>query len=207
MKFDLHVHSMYSKDSFLKPETILKVARKRGLDGVAVTDHNTIKGGLATQKINDNKDFTVIVGSEIKTEFGDIIGLFLQEEIISRNFNEVVEEIKNQGGLTILAHPFRKGITFPSNFMNKIDLIEAFNARSTRKLNNNAHEFAKKFNKPITSGSDAHLGFEIGGGGIICQSDIKNELIRGNTEVEGRESNYYLVHGLSVAMENVKKIR
>jgi len=73
MKLDLHIHSKYSKDSLLKPETILKVAKKRGLGGIAVTDHNTIKGGLFTQKINDDKNFVVIVGSDIKTEYGDII--------------------------------------------------------------------------------------------------------------------------------------
>ncbi len=188
----------------LEPKTILKISRKKGLDGVAITDHNTIKGGMETRKINDNQDFKVIIGSEIKTEYGDIIGLFLKEEIVSKNLFDVVEEIRNQGGLTILAHPFRKGIIFPSNLLNKIDMIEAFNARSTRTFNNNAQEFAKKFNKPITSGSDAHLGFEIGGGRVIVQSDLEEALVKGKADIGGEESNYYWVHGLSAAIEILK---
>lgn len=74
MKFDLHVHTKYSKDSLLNPKTVLKIAKKKGLNGIAITDYNTIKGALATQKINDDENFTVIVGSEIKTEYGDTIG-------------------------------------------------------------------------------------------------------------------------------------
>lgn len=204
MKLDLHIHSKYSKDSLLKPETILKVAKKRGLNGIAVTDHNTIKGGLATKKMNVDENFTVIIGSEIKTEYGDIIGLFLQEEIISRAFEEVVDEVKDQDGLVILAHPFRKGFVFPSNLFIKIDLIEAFNARSPKSLNEKAFELAKKHKKPITAGSDSHLAFEIGGGKTITGPDYEECLIRGDTETEGMESNYYFAHGLSIFIENIK---
>jgi predicted metal-dependent phosphoesterase TrpH len=204
MKLDLHIHSKYSKDSLLKPETILKVAKKRGLGGIAVTDHNTIKGGLFTQKINDDKNFAVIVGSEIKTEYGDIIGLFLQEEINSRKFEEVVDEIKDQDGLVVLAHPFRKNIVFPSKLFIKIDLIEAFNARSPKNFNEKAFELAKKYQKPIIAGSDSHLAFEIGRGKTITTSNYEKCLISGNTTTDGIESNYHLVHGLSVFIESMK---
>ncbi len=81
MMFDLHIHSKYSHDSYLSPPQIIKIAEKRGLDGIAITDHNTLKGGIETSKINNKDDFIVIVGSEIKTEYGDVIGLFLNEEI------------------------------------------------------------------------------------------------------------------------------
>ncbi|MFA0823673.1 MAG: PHP domain-containing protein [Methanomethylovorans sp.] len=206
MKLDLHVHSKYSKDSLNKPETIIKMAKKRGLNGVAVTDHGTIKGGMVTKKMNHDKDFEVIVGSEIKTEYGDIIGLFLQEEIVSRIFIEVAEEIKDQDGLVILAHPYRKGITFPEKLLERIDLIEGLNARSKKGLNVMALELVKKHKKPITAGSDAHLPFEIGKCRTLIEPNIKNNLIRGNTSVEGTESNYYFVHGLSFSTEIVKKV-
>ena len=205
MKFDFHIHSKYSKDSMLKPETILKVAKKRGLDGVAVTDHNTIKGGLVTKEKNNDNDFTVIVGAEIRTEYGDIVGLFLQEEIVSRNFIDVAKEIKDQGGVVILAHPYRKGIDFPINLINKIDLIEAFNARSNRELNLKAQKLSRNEGKGIVAGSDAHFYFEIGKCKTRISNDVRVALLNGETEIEGMISNYYLVHGLSVLTEKIKK--
>ena len=203
MKIDLHVHSKYSYDSLLSPERILKIAKKKGLDGIAVTDHDTVKGGLAANKID--KDF-VIIGTEIRTEYGDVIGLFLNEEIKSNKFIEVVEEIREQDGLIVLAHPFRKGIKFPADLLKYVDLIEGFNARSRKGDNVRAYELARKFEKPIVAGSDAHLGFEVGRGRTIVnsESEVKKELKKGKTEIEGEESNYYLVHGLSVTMEKVK---
>jgi predicted metal-dependent phosphoesterase TrpH len=205
MKFDLHVHSKYSYDSFLSPERIIKMAKKKGLDGVAISDHNTIKGGVETSKINKGDDFIVIVGSEIKTEYGDIIGLFLNDEIKTSKFEGVIEEIKSQGGLSVLAHPYRQ-YKNPEEIVDRVDLVEAFNARSRKGDNENAYELVKKFKKPMTAGSDAHLGFEIGRGGTIVNSEVKGELRKGKTEIEGEESNYYLVHGLSVAMEKVKRV-
>ncbi|MEA1907784.1 MAG: CehA/McbA family metallohydrolase [Euryarchaeota archaeon] len=209
MKFDLHIHSKYSYDSFLRPDTIIKVAKKKGLDGVAVTDHNTIKGGIETSNINKDDDFVVIVGSEIKTEYGDVIGLFLTDEIRSRVFVDVVDEIRDQGGLTVLAHPFRKGIVFPRDLLGHVDLIEGFNARSTKNLNQKAIELARGCRIPVTAGSDAHLGFEIGGGQAVTRTltrtpeggEVRCALKNGETLIEGKESSYYLVHGLSVGTE------
>lgn len=85
MKYDLHVHSKYSVDGYVEPEVIVKTAQKRGLSGVAVTDHNTIKGGLKAKKY-ETEDLRVIVGSEIETNRGEVIGLFLSEEIKSHLF-------------------------------------------------------------------------------------------------------------------------
>ena len=88
MKYDLHIHSKYSSDGVLDPEKIVKIAAKRGLNGVAITDHNTIIGGLKAKNY-ETEDFKVIVGSEISTERGEIIGLFLKEEIKPGNVQEV----------------------------------------------------------------------------------------------------------------------
>ena len=206
MKIDLHVHSKYSYDSFLSPETIIRIAKKKRLDGIAVTDHGTIKGGIEALKINKDKDFQVIVGAEIKTEYGDVIGMFLNGEIKSQIFMQIVEEIRDQDGLIILAHPFRKNIAFPVDLLKYVDLIEGFNARSPKSLNEKAKELARSFRMPMTAGSDAHLSFEIGGGRTIVNDGTKGELKRGDTKIEGEESNYYLVHGLSVAMEKVKDL-
>ena len=203
MKFDLHIHSKYSYDSFLSPVRIIKVAKRKGLHGVAITDHNTIKGGIEALKINEDEDFQVIVGAEIRTEYGDIIGLFLEDEITTNKFEEVIEEIKSQGGLSVLAHPYRQ-YKFPEEIIDKVDLVEVFNARSRKADNERAYELAKKFKKPQTAGSDAHLVFEIGRGITIVNSEVREELREGNTTIEGEESSYYLVHGLSFAMEKIK---
>ena len=104
--FDFHIHSKFSYDSLLSPKRIVRVAKKRGLDGIAITDHDTIKGALEASKFNDS--IYVIIGSEIRTEKGDVIGLFLNEEITSKYFDEVVDEIKSQGGLVVLPHPYKK---------------------------------------------------------------------------------------------------
>lgn len=208
MILDLHVHSRYSKDSLMSPELILKAAKKRGLDGIAVTDHNTIKGGLETKKANMDKDFKVIVGSEIRTEYGDIIGLGLTDEILSSDFNEVVDSIKSQGGYVVLPHPFRNKALIPLKNIDKIDMIEVFNARSSYIQNKMALVLAHRFNKPISAGSDAHLAFEIGSGRVILDdSGNKPGDYQTGRLFEGKVSNYYLVHGLSLIIENIKKSR
>lgn len=203
MKFDLHVHSKYSYDSNLSPEKIIKISKKKGLNGVAITDHNTISGGIAASKINEDKEFHVIVGEEIKTEFGDVIALFIQEEIKAENFEDVVVEIKDQGGLSVLAHPFRH-FKYPEKIINKLDLVEGFNARSKAEDNFKAIQIAKRHNKALCAGSDVHFYFELGMGRTIANGEIEKALRRGDCEIEGNESNYYFVHGLSVSMEIIK---
>lgn len=205
MKFDLHVHSKYSHDSILSPEKIIKIAKKKGLDGVAITDHNTIKGGIATSRINNDNDFQVIVGEEIKTEFGDVVALFISEEIKVRTFEDVIGEIKEQGGLSVLAHPFRH-FKSPEKIINKLDLVEGFNARSKAEDNLRAFQIAKRYNKALCAGSDVHFYFELGKGRTIVNEEIEDALRKGNCKIEGKESNYYLVHGLSVSLEKIKSL-
>jgi len=207
-KFDLHIHSKYSYDSFLSPEAIIEVAKRKGLNGVAVTDHGTIKGGLATREINRDIDFEVIVGCETETEYGDVLGLFLSREIRPGKFTEVCEEIRAQGGLVVLAHPFRNGKTLSESLFQYIDFIEGFNARSPRSLNRKAQELAKVYEMPVVAGSDAHLPFEIGRGRTLLNGGVEALLYpQGAISIEGKESNYFLVHGLSVLVEQAKRLR
>jgi hypothetical protein len=205
MRFDLHIHSKYSPDSFLEPEKLIKMAKKRGLDGVAVTDHNTIKGGIETLKNNKNPDFEVIVGSEIKTEYGDVLGLFLNEEIKFNNFDNVIDEIRSQGGISILAHPYRQYNT-PEEVIDKVNLVEGFNARSKSLHNVKSLKLAIKFGKSMTAGSDSHMYFEVGNGMVSADENIEKALKNGTTKIQGKESNYYIVHGLSVLIEKTKLI-
>jgi predicted metal-dependent phosphoesterase TrpH len=204
MNYDLHIHSKYSHDSLLDPSKIIKISIKRGLNGIAITDHNTTKGGVEAKKANKNLDFEIIVGSEIKTEYGDIVGLFLNEDIKSRKFIEAIEEIQNQGGLSVLAHPYRQ-YNFPEKIIHHFDYIEGFNARSKPWQNQKSHVLASEFNKNVIAGSDAHFSFEIGKGRTHTEKKFQKEMKNVKLNISGHESNYYIIHGLSVALEKIKR--
>lgn len=211
MKYDLHIHSKYSSDGVLEPQKIVKIAMKRGLNGIAITDHNTIKGGLEAKKY-ESEEFTVIVGSEIATEKGEIIGLFLSEEVKSRDLQNAIAEIKEQGGFVVLPHPFdelRHSAFHPTGEDVKfIDGVEGFNSRCVfQNYNKRAVEFAIKHNLTITSGSDAHFINEIGNGGIITEiGDIREALIKKEVKIFGKRSP--LVNHIGTKVLNLwRKIR
>ncbi len=193
MNYDLHIHSKYSSDGVLDPEKIVKIAIRRGLNGIAITDHDTIKGGLKAKKY-ENDDFKVIVGSEIATERGEIIGLFLEEEVKSKEVQDVISEIKEQNGIVIIPHPFdelRHSAFHPTEEDAKfIDCIEGFNSRCIyQKYNKKAVEFAMKHNLTITAGSDAHFSNEIGNAGIITETeDIRDALMKNEVKIFGKRS-------------------
>ncbi len=181
-RYDLHTHTKYSIDGVLEPRELVKHAEKRGLDGIAVTDHNTIRGGLEA-KAYESSNFKVIVGSEIMTTRGEIIGLFLHEEVRSGDFRAVIEEIKAQGGIVIVPHPFdtiRRSAFQPRNEDAEfIDGVEGFNARCIlQSYNDRAVEFATRHGLPLTAGSDAHFGWEVGNAYIIANATSEDELRR-----------------------------
>lgn len=190
MKYDLHIHTYNSPCSNLKPETILKIAKKIGLDGIAVADHNTIKGGVEVSKANNDKNFEVIPGIEISTDKGHVLGLYVNKEIKSKEFFTVVDEIKKQNGLVIIAHPFRllphlrskiKGI----DISKYLDAVECYNARVSYFGNRSATKLAEKFNLAKTSGSDAHFSFEIGRCVTMSDGDLIKAIKGKKTKLEG----------------------
>jgi predicted metal-dependent phosphoesterase TrpH len=193
MKYDLHIHSRYSADGVLDPSAIVDIARKNGLSGIAITDHNTISGALAAKKY-ETEDLQVIIGAEITTEKGEITGLFLSREITSRKAEAVIYEIKSQGGLVVIPHPFddmRHAAFHPSDKDSRfIDALEVFNARCVfLEYNRRAWEFARRHRLPALAGSDAHFANEIGNAGIISYSrDIKEAIINKNNAVFGNKS-------------------
>jgi len=205
MRFDLHVHSKYSKDSINDPRWIIKIAKKKGLNGVAITDHNTIKGGWIAKKENKDTDIEIILGEEINTDIGDIIGLWITEEIKSRNWEEVIDEIHSQGGIAVLPHPYR-GHKLIEEVAKRVDVIEVLNARTPKQLNRKAYELAVKLHKGFSAGSDAHMPFEIGRVRIFANSDLRKDLIKGNVKLDGKESPYLLVHGMSFIIKKIRTI-
>ena len=111
---DFHIHTRYSRDSLLAPKTLVKIAEKRRIDVLAVTDHDTLIGGLETAKEAKRipSEVLIIPGMEIRTNHGHLIGLFLQERICGRDYFDVVDRIKRQDGIAIIPHPCKKSQKF-----------------------------------------------------------------------------------------------
>jgi predicted metal-dependent phosphoesterase TrpH len=172
MKIDLHVHSKYSYDSSLTLEQIINKVKEGKIDGLAMTDHNEIQGGLELQKI---ADFPVIVGEEIYSQDGHIIGLFLKEKIKpGLSGHETIRRIKAQGGLVLIPHPFdltRHGkirTKFLMKVLDQIDFLETYNSRTIWPgTQNRTKRFAKKHKLIMTAGSDGHGKLEFGRCGVI----------------------------------------
>jgi len=211
VKYDLHVHTSYSKKcGYTNPKNAIKAAIKSGLDGIAITDHDTIKGAIQAKEYSLGF-FDVIIGSEITTNRGEIIGLFLSEDIESNKFESVISEIKNQNGLAVVPHPFdalRKSAFHPgTEDVKMLDGIESFNSRCIlKKYNDIAENFANKYNLMKTAGSDAHFLHEIGNAGIITENcDIIDAIRKRDLTVFGRKS-FLLNHAFTKYLILMRKI-
>jgi predicted metal-dependent phosphoesterase TrpH len=163
VKVDLHVHTVYSPDSLITLEQLVFWAKRRGLNAVAVTDHNRVEGAL---KMAKETDFLIIPGTEVNSSDGHIVALNVHE-VIPRDISadETVERIHAAGGIAVACHPFAlfKG-SLGKHASGKFDAIETINAsaspfkRSVRK----AEEVAKRFKLPRVAGTDAHYAPAIG---------------------------------------------
>lgn len=208
MRYDLHIHTYNSPCSILRPKTILKISKKIGLDGIAVADHNTIKGGIEVSKANKDRNFEVIPGIEVSTDKGHILGLYVNKEIKSEEFFTVADEIKKQGGIVILAHPFRllphlRSKIKEINIKKYLDAIECYNARTSYFGNRSAIKFAEKFNLTKTAGSDAHFSFEIGRCITIFDGDLRDAIRKKKTKVAGSNVTGLLGSTFSFLKKNV----
>ncbi|MBI2626554.1 MAG: PHP domain-containing protein [Candidatus Nealsonbacteria bacterium] len=169
-KADLHIHSYYSPDAFSSPREILAKAKRAGLDLIAITDHHTIDGAKEAQKIASEFGLEVVVGEEILTAQGEIIGLFLKEEIIPHlPLLEAIDRIKKQGGLVVIPHPLGfwqdgLGEKIIHKICDKVDGIEIFNAgwMSKKDLVKIKYLNDNFFKLSATGGSDAHFAQLIG---------------------------------------------
>ncbi len=162
-----HIHSTYSSDSTASPKDIVKKARSIGLDAIAVADHNTIKGSLATiEEAKNYKDFVVVPAMEISSNKGHIVALGIKEDVQQGlSPEETVETIRELGGIAIAAHPFvsyREGLCDNVKELD-IDAIETLNSRYVFGYSNwRAKNLAEKRNLPEIGSSDAHFLGAIG---------------------------------------------
>ncbi|MFI5037182.1 MAG: PHP domain-containing protein [Solirubrobacterales bacterium] len=167
---DLHMHTDHSHDCATPVEVLLATARAQGLGAIAVTDHNEISGALEARAQAEDAGVKVIVGEEIKTAGqGEVIGLFIEEKIPrGLSLEETVAEIKRQGGLVYVPHPFDRMHSVPDyehllKILDDVDAIEVFNPRvAIGAFNEEAARFAAKYRIVAGAGSDSHVAQGLG---------------------------------------------
>ena len=198
IKADLHVHTCYSIDCLTPIERIVDRCLEIGINCIAVADHNTIAGAL---KLREFAPFKVIVAEEILTPVGEIMGLFLSKEVTQRlSPQETISQIKSQGGLVAIPHPFGRLLPWNANpltsaeILSQVDIIETFNSRSPFSDSNaRAWKLAKEQGKAASAGSDAHTLGEIGQAYVEMPEfdgpdDFLNSLAQG--KIFGQKSSY-----------------
>lgn len=166
-RVELHAHTVYSPDSLVSLEDFLAACRRKGLDRVAVTDHNTIEGAL---RLKEKAPDLIIVGEEIRAREGEVLAYFIEREIPKGlPLPETIERIRAQGGVVALPHPCDRargsalGRGAAEAVMPWVDAVEVFNARCVFPGDNAcAAALAARFGKPGFSGSDAHTVWELG---------------------------------------------
>jgi predicted metal-dependent phosphoesterase TrpH len=164
---DFHVHTFFSYDCPMPPRFVIEMARRRGLNGIAVTDHDTVSGALATLEANRYSDFLVIPGIEVKSDLGDIIGLYVKQQIRSRRFADVIKEIHDSGGVVYLPHPIRTfGVERTKQIHAahpSIDFWEMYNGRYEPADFVKSREVfdALQISRSLC-GSDAHFPWDVG---------------------------------------------
>jgi predicted metal-dependent phosphoesterase TrpH len=175
LKVEFHCHTVASKDSLTRPRDLVDTCRRKGIDRVVITDHNTIGGAQAAQSLDPQ---LVIVGEEIMTTRGEILAAFVREEIPKGlSPTETIQRLKDQGAFISVSHPFdewREGGWQEADLMEilpHVDAIEVYNSRCMLpRFNRAARQFAEKHNIAGTVGSDAHAAFELGRSLMLLQA-------------------------------------
>ena len=172
---DFHIHTRFSRDSLLGEVDFITAAIERGLTHVAITNHNNVEGAIAVRdkvaELGLDDRLRVILGEEVSTADGEVVGLFLTTTIPrGLSANETADEIHRQGGLVSIPHPFdpfrgshiREGPLRNLADVGKIDMVEIFNCRvSLQRHNEEAAEFAQRYDIPGIAASDSHSRMEV----------------------------------------------
>lgn len=202
MKFDLHVHTNASTDSSQPVDMAIAAAKKAGLDGIAVTNHNTLT-------YSSLEDFILIPACEYTTDGGHLLTYFInspldagltQDEKGRYPWREIVRRAHEMGGLVFIAHPCAPMIERDEEIFSQVDGLEGYNARilhsrGSKGANSRARELARKYNLPLSAGSDGHYSGEVGAAYFECDvassnnedklSEIKSALKSGRGKIYG----------------------
>lgn len=216
LKIDLHIHTCYSEDSIITLDDLIAQIKKNRLDGIAITDHNTVEGAIKIVKTIGEKIMginpIIIPGIEVSTKKGHILGINVTTPIPKNlSIEETVERIHESGGIAIAAHPetfFKDGIGLnPKILSTGLDAIEVINSSvfPFKLLTQLCKKFAEHYGLPQTAGSDSHIPETIGLSYTLieCNSisieDIIESIRRGLTKPVGR--------GIPIALRIKKAFR
>ena len=193
MLLDLHNHTRYSPDSRVAPAELVAAARRIGLQGLAITDHNAV-AGIAEAEAAAGKDFVILPGIEVSSASGHILGYGVRE-VVPRDLGvaETVERITALGGVAVAAHPFRfwSGLGEDALGQARFPAYETSNARTLRGGNARARERAKSSQVGETGGSDSHFLDEVAravtafDAGITSSDGLLEVIARGKTRSQG----------------------
>ena len=211
------MHTTYSgipgypflRDSIITLEDVIELTRKKNIDGVAITDHNTIAGALKLKEFvkRRNLNLSVIVGEEVRTLSGDIVALDVDSRIKhGSSVEETLDRIRECNGLAVACHPYAgNGVGEEMVKTQKFDIIETLNSCASRTANIKAKELARSLGLPEIGGSDAHRP-EILGNAItemIEDKTIRESLEKGLTKVRGEESPK--IHRITRVLYRIRK--
>ena len=168
VRVDMHSHTMWSGDSTTTPDELAEAVAAAGIDVLCITDHQAIAGA---QRLADQLPCRVVVGEELRTHAGEVIGLFLTQRVVAGTApRAAAEAIRAQGGLVYVPHPFdplRHNLQAAALdelvASGLVDALEVFNAKTSLPgLNQRAAEFAVRHALAAGAGSDAHVPLAIG---------------------------------------------
>jgi predicted metal-dependent phosphoesterase TrpH len=183
LKIDLHVHTAYSIDATGTPDEVLAAARQAGLDGIAITEHDSYEKAEIFLKLASRYGLAVFAGAEVAMQFGHF--LVFSENIarwnrycgVAAGAQELIDAVNSAGGAVIAAHPYRDGFPFGGSQVRKLRglaAIEVCNGANTDAENRQAGELAALMALPGTGGSDAHRVAEIGRCHTVFDAPVRN---------------------------------
>ena len=162
-KIAFHIHTKYSSDCKSEPKLVVDFLFNKGIDVAIITDHNTIEGAVEAKTYAEAEypgSFQVIIGEEVLTDIGDVIGFPVSDELPKGGkYQKVISEMRSQGAAICLPHPYKSHDLFLVNeaeFIKLFDFIEIYNSRLNEKLNLFALKLCDKFKKIPIVGIDAH---------------------------------------------------
>ncbi len=198
LRADLHVHTAHSTDGKEAVRRVVHHAKKIGLGAIAITDHNVITAWTEALSQGEKDGIIVIPGEEISSSEGHILAYGIEKRIKKgMSPEETVEEIHEQGGVAVAAHPYRSGNGLGADAVRKVDFdaVETLNFGSSARSNEKAEVLARELGLPMTGGSDAHTLDDIGKAYTVfvdveSVEDILEDIRRGNTEPRGNSQTF-----------------
>lgn len=189
-RYDLQVHTDASPCSRADPAEVAAAAAEAGLDGIAVTNHDTLEGYEAVENAAP-EELDVVPGVEVTTTQGHLLALGVEEVPPKADPLTVVEDVHRQGGVAVLSHPFDRLRQFYDVDLDAlaaaIDGVEVVNSRCVLpRFNRTARSFAREHELPMTGGSDAHFPMEVGRAYTVCDGPVVEAIRAGETTAGGR---------------------